>query len=126
GLTTSADRLWKLIEQRTKVGADTAVIDQRIWDLFGEEWAIVFTDLSGFSRQVAKFGIIHFLQIILEQEKLLLPVVEKHDGILVKTEADSLLILFRKAPQALACAVAMQRVCQQVNARRHEEEQVIL
>ena len=23
----------------------------RIWDLFGEEWAVVFTDLSGFSRR---------------------------------------------------------------------------
>ncbi|MDB4956371.1 MAG: putative adenylate/guanylate cyclase [Myxococcales bacterium] len=126
GLTTSADRLWKLIDQRTKVGADTAVIDQRIWDLFGEEWAIMFTDLSGFSRQVAKFGIVHFLQIIFEQEKLLLPVVESHDGILVKIEADSFLILFKKPARAVACAVAMQRVCHSVNARRPPEEQIIL
>ena len=39
--------------------ADLARIDQRIWDLFGEEWAVMFTDLAGFSRQVEAFGIIH-------------------------------------------------------------------
>jgi class 3 adenylate cyclase len=125
-LDRSLTRLWQLVEQRTHANADVEAIDRRIWDLFGEDWSIMFTDLSGFSRQVAKFGIIHFLQIILEQEKLLLPVVEKHDGILVKTEADSLLILFRRPTQAIACAVEMQRVCQHLNARRHAEEQIIL
>ena len=125
-LNSSSARLWRLIEERVKVGSDTKAIDQRIWDLFGEDWAIMFTDLSGFSRQVAKFGIIHFLQIIFEQKRLLLPVVENHDGILVKTEADSFMILFKKPERAIACAVAMQRVCQQVNTRRPAEEHVIL
>ena len=84
-LQTTSARLWKLIEERTHAGADIAAIDRRIWDLYGEEWAIMFTDLSGFSRQVAKFGIIHFLQIIFEKERLLLPVIEKHDGVLVRS-----------------------------------------
>ena len=79
-LKGSPARLWKLVEERARAGADVAAIDRRIWDLFGEEWAIVFTDLAGFSRRVEQFGIIHFLQIILEQKRLLLPVVEQHDG----------------------------------------------
>jgi adenylate cyclase len=125
-LKNSSARLWKLVEQRMQHGADTVAIDQRIWDLFGQEWAIVFTDLSGFSRQVAKFGIIHFLQIMLEQQHLLLPIVEDHDGILVKVEADSLLLLFKKPAQALACCIEMERMCQKVSARRPAEEQIIL
>jgi class 3 adenylate cyclase len=125
-LKGSSARLWKLVEERMKHGTDTAAIDQRIWDLFGEEWAVVFTDLAGFSRQVAQFGIIHFLQVMLEQQRLLLPIVEAHDGILVKIEADSFLILFKKASQALACAVAMQKKSQAVSARRPAEEQIVL
>ena len=125
-LKSSSARLWKLVEQRAQTGADVEAIDQRIWDMFGEEWAIVFTDLAGFSRRVEQFGIIHFLQIILEQKRLLLPIIEQHDGILVKLEADSLLILFRQAAGAVACAVAMQRACQALNQRRVPEEQVIL
>ena len=125
-LKGSPARLWKLIEERGLPGADTDAIDRRIWDLFGQEWAVVFTDLVGFSRQVARFGIIHFLQIILEQKRLLLPIVERHDGILIKLEADSLLILFRQASAAVICTIAMQRACQALNERRVPEEQVIL
>lgn len=122
----SSARLWKLVEERAQRGADVGAIDQRIWDLFGEEWAVMFTDLAGFSRQVAKFGIIHFLQIILEQKRLLLPVLEAHDGILIKIEADSLLVLFKKPAQALACAIEMQQKCQAASARTAPEEQVLL
>jgi class 3 adenylate cyclase len=125
-LKGSSARLWKLVEERAQPGADVARIDQRIWDLFGEEWAILFTDLAGFSRQVAKFGIIHFLQVILEQKSLLLPIAEAHDGILIKIEADSFMILFKKPVHALNCAIAMQSRCASLNARRSAEEQVIL
>ena len=125
-LKGSSARLWKLVEARSQPGADVVAIDQRIWDLFGEEWAIVFTDLAGFSRQVAKFGIVHFLQIMLEQKHLLLPIVEDHDGILIKVEADSFLILFKQPAHALRCAVAMQKKCASVNARRSPEEQIVL
>jgi adenylate cyclase len=125
-LKSSSARLWKLVEERARVGADIKVIDQRIWDLFGEEWSVMFTDLAGFSRQVARFGIIHFLQVMLEQKQLLLPIVEQHDGVLIKIEADSFMILFKKPAQALACAIAMQNKCAGVNARRSPEEQIIL
>ena len=125
-LKGSEVRLWHLIEQRAQPGADHERIDQRIWDLFGEEWAVMFTDLAGFSRQVAAFGIIHFLQEIFEQKRLLLPIVADHDGILIKTEADSFLILFKRAATAVRCAVAMQRACQHFNEKRPSESQVLL
>lgn len=126
GLKSSAERLWELIERRTERGADTAGIDARIWDLFGEQWAVVFTDLAGFSRRVEEFGIIHFLQIIYEHKKLLLPVIAEHDGFLVKTEGDSLLLLFRTVRRAVECSVAMMAACDKVNARRRPEEQILL
>jgi adenylate cyclase len=120
------ERLWRLIEERTKSGANTEAIDERIWDLFGEEWTIMFTDLAGFSRHVASFGIIHFLQVIHEHKKLLLPIVEEKCGILLKAEADSLMILFKRPASALACAIEMQHACQHANQRRIPEEQMLL
>ncbi len=125
-LKGSESRLWDLIRQRTQPGTDKAALDARIWDLFGDTWSIMFTDLSGFSRQTARFGITHFLQIIHEQKRLLLPIVAAHDGILVKVEADSFLILFRRPSTALRCALAMQHACQIYNRDRVEEEQVLL
>jgi adenylate cyclase len=125
-LKVSQERLWSLVEQRSQPGADVSELDRRIWDLFGEKWAVMFTDLSGFSRRVEQFGIIHFLQVIYEQRKLLLPIVERHDGLLIKEEADSLLILFRRVERALDAGIAMQRACRMVNERRKPEEQILL
>jgi adenylate cyclase len=125
-LKVSQARLWALIDERCQAGADVTEIDRRIWDLFGEEWAVMFTDLAGFSRRVEEFGIIHFLQIIHEQHKILLPIVERHDGLLIKEEGDSLLILFRRVDRALDCAISMQRACGKVNERRKPEEQILL
>lgn len=60
----STDRLELLIEERLNPKSDKARVDKRIWNLFGEKWAVLYTDLSGFSRNAAEFGIIHFLQTI--------------------------------------------------------------
>jgi len=126
-LSASEDRLERLIEAR--LGADTdrkKLIDERIWDLFGEEWCVMFTDLSGFSRNVAKFGIIHFLQTIYESERLLIPVIEDYDGILLKVEGDSFLVIFRNVEKGLRGAIAMQRTLKDYNVDKPDEEKVLL
>ena len=122
----SEDRLEKLIEDRLKPGADKKTIDERIWDLFGEKWCVMFTDLSGFSRGVAKFGIIHFLQTIFESQRILVPCIDRHDGILLKSEGDSLFVIFRSVRKALDCSLAMQRTVREYNRGRDDAEQVLL
>ncbi len=126
GIGASHDRLEKLIEARLAPGADKAHIDRRIWDLFGEEWAVMFTDLAGFSRKVVDFGIIHFLQTIHESHRLLVPCIDRHDGILLKTAGDSMLVIFRNVARALECAIDMQTTLAGYNTGRDESEQVLL
>lgn len=124
--TPSANRLWTLISERLKADADRAAIDRRIWNLFGETWAVMYTDLAGFSRKVEAFGIIHFLQVIYEAKRLFGPAIEAHDGLLLKEEGDSLLIIFRQPAQALDCAVAMQRAAMAYSANLPDEDKVEL
>jgi adenylate cyclase len=124
--SASEDRLYDLIEERLGEGADKEAIDRRIWDLFGEEWCIMATDLTGFSRGVAEFGIIHFLQTIFESERILVPVVQQHDGILLKVEGDSFLVIFRNPAKALQAAVEMQRTVRRYNRDKVPEEHVLL
>lgn len=120
------ERLRILIEQRLAPGADKEKIDAQIWDLFGEEWSVMFTDLSGFSRNVAKFGIIHFLVTIHEAERLLMPVIQDNGGFLLKVEGDSFLVIFRKPRNALECAVRMQKALEGYNADKQPEDKVLL
>ncbi|HOI74501.1 MAG TPA: adenylate/guanylate cyclase domain-containing protein [Syntrophales bacterium] len=125
-LSASEDRLERLIEERLIPGADKEKIDNRIWDLFGETWCVMFTDLSGFSRNVAQFGIIHFLQTIFESQRILIPIIENHDGILLKVEGDSFMVIFRNVPKALECSIEMQHTLRTYNENRPEEERILL
>jgi adenylate cyclase len=122
----AADRLENLIAERLAPGADTVAIDRRIWRIFGEKWAVLYTDLSGFSRNVAEFGIVHFLQTIYESHRLLVPLIEKDNGILLKTEGDSLIVMFRHVNDAIRCALAMQKCTQEYNQTRIDAEKVLL
>ncbi|HUX42428.1 MAG TPA: adenylate/guanylate cyclase domain-containing protein [Rectinemataceae bacterium] len=122
----SEDRLERLIRARLEPGADKERIDAQIWDLFGEDWSVMFTDLSGFSRRVAEFGIIHFLQVIYESERLLVPIIEEHDGILLKVEGDSFLVIFRNARKAFQCSIAMQASLASANVGRAPENRILL
>src|SRR5947207_10006221 len=86
----------------------------------------MFTDLPGFSRNVEKFGIIHFLQTIYESIRIFVPLIEEHGGILLKAEADSLLVIFRHPDLAMSCSIAMQHATQQYNKDTPPEERVLL
>lgn len=124
--SSSEERLSKLLSKRLEVGADKEKIDEKIWDLFGEQWAVMFTDLTGFSRKVEKFGIIHFLQTIYESERILVPIIEDFDGILIKIEGDSMLVIFRNVEKAVSCSLAMQKRLKGYNDDKTDEEKILL
>lgn len=125
-LRATESRLWDLVRRRMEDGADTGEIDRQINALFAERWAVMFTDLAGFSRKAEAFGITHFLQVIYRQRELLYPIIRDHGGILVKAEADSLLLIFRTSAGALDCAISMQRATGMANKRLVDEDQIHL
>ncbi len=122
----SADRLELLIEERLQPGSNREHIDERIWNLFGERWAVLYTDLSGFSRRVAEFGVIHFLQTIYASHRLLVPVIQHGNGVLLKTEGDSLMVIYRRPDDAVRSAIEMQQCCQRYSAGQKPEDKVLL
>lgn len=125
-ISSAEERLERLIQERIKTGSDKESIDQRIWDLFGEQWTVMCTDLAGFSRQVSDFGIIHFLQTIVESQRIFVPVIDRYEGILLKVEADSLLLIFRSTTKAVECAVAMRKTATNYNVGRPDTEQILI
>ncbi|MCC6464666.1 MAG: adenylate/guanylate cyclase domain-containing protein [Planctomycetes bacterium] len=119
-------RINRLLRDRAQAGSDKEAIDRHMWELYGETWAVMFTDLAGFSRATERFGITHFLQVIFESFRVYIPIVEEHDGVLLKVEGDSMLVLFRHAKSALDCALAMQRAGDRYNRKRPLEERLLL
>ncbi len=125
-MDNSYERLLALLSEWSEHGADKDAVEQKIWATFGEPWTVMFTDLSGFSRNVAEFGIVHFINVIVESEKLFAPILAAHNGFLVKREGDSLLIVFRRPVDALNAATEMQRACQTYSDTKPPEEKVLL
>ncbi len=125
-MQNSEDRLYDLIAKRTFPNANKTEIDKRIWDLFEEEWCVMMTDLAGFSRRVAEYGIIHFLQTIYESKRLLLPIIDEHEGFLLKSDGDSLLVIFRNPHKAMRCSLKMQQALVPYNQDKTEQEQIHL
>jgi adenylate cyclase len=120
------DRLEHLIAARLQPGADKVAIDATLWREFGTTLAVMFTDLSGFSRHVAHFGIVHFLEVIHEAARLHVPCIDRHGGRLLKAEGDSMLVTFESADVALAAAEEMQAVSAEFNRTSPPENAVLL
>ncbi|MBX9705209.1 MAG: adenylate/guanylate cyclase domain-containing protein, partial [Gammaproteobacteria bacterium] len=59
-------------------------------------------------------------------ERLLLPVIEQHEGFLLKTDGDSFLVIFRQPQKALQCALVMQQILIPYNEAKLEQERVHL
>lgn len=113
---TDADQLAALLTRRRQPDANHAAVDDEIFARFGRVRAVMFTDLVGFSRVVEAFGIVHFLQLIQESEALFEPLITAHGGRCLKHEGDSLLVLFDRPEEALACARAMVQATRVANA----------
>lgn len=121
---TDAEELAQLLTQRSAPGADRLQIDKAIDARFGQNQAVMFTDLVGFSRQVEAFGILHFLQLIHESEKLFVPLIAANQGSCLKHEGDSLLAVFDTPADALACAREMVAATNALNPKRAPEERI--
>jgi adenylate cyclase len=118
--------LWDLIEERANDESDSTEVDRRIWDRFGTEGAIVFTDLKGFTRRSEEYGITHFLETVLRSQQLLRPIIATHNGIAIDVVADSMMIWFDDLRDSLNCSIAMQNACQEFNVGKPPANQVLL
>lgn len=124
-MTKSELLLGRLIEERL-AGADVEAVDARIRGFFEEEWCVVFTDMADFSDRSVSLGIVPFLCQIHELKRMARPVIEGHGGFIIKAFADTFVILFRRAPDAIACLVELQRKLAAFNERRVPQERLEL
>ena len=102
-------RMAKLLQERNEHPERAAEIDARIKEVFGETLAVFVMDMSGFSRQTIRHGIVHFLAQIHRMHSIAAPVVEAHGGEVVKFEADNVFAVFPEVEQAVDAAVELDR-----------------
>jgi adenylate cyclase len=108
--------LERLLEQRNEHPERLAVIDREIWEAFGETHAVWVLDMCGFSRLTVRYGITHFLAMIHRLHAIVRPIVARHAGRVVKTEADNVFAVFGGVEPAVAAARDVQEQLATANA----------
>lgn len=90
-------------------------IDEDIRAKFEKERSIFVLDMSGFSKTVQRFGLIHYLAMIHRMQRVVAPVIQKMGGYVVKFEADNCFAVFPTADQALKAALQIKNDLDVVN-----------
>ncbi|MBN1352598.1 adenylate/guanylate cyclase domain-containing protein [candidate division KSB1 bacterium] len=100
-----------------------AEFDQLIWERFGIECAILVSDSSQFSYKAQVLGIIHYLNLIFRSHEMLFPILRRHEGELLKAEADNMLAIFPTVENAVSSAIEMNQVLADYNASVSADEE---
>jgi class 3 adenylate cyclase len=106
----------ELLRRRMNQPGAREEIDEEIRRRFETDLAVLMTDSVGFTRRTLEKGIIHVLSVLLMHRDLLEPLIEQHNGRLLKGEADNLFCVFPSVKDAVSSARAMNEELARYNA----------
>jgi adenylate cyclase len=87
-----------------------AEVTQIIYDVFGQDKAVMVLDMSGFCRNTREHSIVLVLSMIYQMRKLLTPCVEARGGQVIKAEADNLFCVFDTVIDAVLASRKIQNL----------------
>lgn len=100
-----AELLIKYAQADTKPAQEE--IETTLWAEFGTTRAVFVMDMSGFSRLTQKYGIVHYLSMVLRMQLTSQPIIESLGGRVVKFEADNCFAMFDSVLPAVEAAVRL-------------------
>ena len=109
-------RLEELIRERARLDAELERHQQLI--------TILFMDIVGSTRFYDQHGDLAGLVMVQKVLDRLIPQVEQHDGVVVKTIGDAILARFGNAQIAVRCGIVMQRTMADYNTNRAPADQI--
>ncbi len=121
-INRTRERLYKFLRERNEQPGRAAEIDAHIREVFGETLAVLVMDMSGFSRQTVRHGIIHFLAKIQRMHSIAIPLIEAREGVIIKLEADNIFAVFGAVANAVEAAVDIQKGMDAVNTLVPDEQ----
>ncbi|HOX22963.1 MAG TPA: adenylate/guanylate cyclase domain-containing protein, partial [Elusimicrobiales bacterium] len=87
-----------------------------IWKLFGEDWAVMFTDLSGFSKIGREYGYLYALEKVYISHLIQYRAIGNNDGTITEMPGDGLVVVFRQPELAVKAAIEMMQAAKRYNA----------
>jgi adenylate cyclase len=117
-------RLRGYLKDRAAAAPDErAALDAACMGRLFRRRAVVFTDCADFTVRTLRDGILHFLMVFHAAVDGVRAVVRRTGGVVVKVEADSLLLVYGDASRACAGALAVEAYLRRFNRQRTADEQ---
>lgn len=120
----SCSVLDKLLVERIEHPERAVAIDKKIKKTFEQEKTVFILDMSGFSRLVQRYGIIHYLAMIHRMRQVVGPVVERNGGIAIKFEADNCFAVFTSPDKAVLASLQIHHDLEVANLSTPDESDV--
>src|SRR5512146_1437642 len=112
----SDNEVAELLQQRLRLDAELAHYQQTV--------AVLSVDFVGANSLYQQHGDVAGLVMVQKFLDKLVPIIEKHEGEVVKTIGDTILARFQTAIHGVCCALNMQWSLLQHNTDRPRDEQI--
>ncbi|MFZ5820784.1 MAG: adenylate/guanylate cyclase domain-containing protein [Chloroflexota bacterium] len=90
-------------------------IEKLLWHDFGRRKLVFVLDMSGFSLLTRKYGVVHYLSLVKRMQLTARPIIEEHNGLVVKFEADNCFAMFDTALSAVRAAIQLNTAFEAMN-----------
>ena len=94
--------------------------DSTIMKKYEKLLTIMFTDIEGYTKMTASQSIVETMATLQESDEILPPIIEKHEGTVIKKIGDAFMARFDSADSALIAGVQIQQALHANNRKRQE------
>ena len=102
--------LEKLLDERAR-------LDDLLKQKFIKQISVMFTDMKDSTALAESEGDIAIRFLIKRQNDILFPIIEKNDGVMIKTMGDGTLSYFKDAQKSLRAAIEIQKIINEINIK---------
>jgi class 3 adenylate cyclase/tetratricopeptide (TPR) repeat protein len=122
--TTQSERAQSSHEDTDDLIKRVAELDEELHKKMTREIAVLFTDIRGSTTFFKIHGDIAGRLMMQRHYDMLFPLIEHHEGTIIKTVGDSIMATFNVPPQAVTAAIAMQRRLAEYNVHQSNEDPI--
>jgi len=95
--------------------ADTSILKK-----YEKRLTIMFTDIKGYTAMTESQSVVETMAILQESDEIQLPIIAKHEGVVIKKIGDAFMARFDTADSAIMASVQIQQAIYQNNVQRKE------
>ncbi|RLB92044.1 MAG: hypothetical protein DRH26_07100, partial [Deltaproteobacteria bacterium] len=99
-------------------------LDQILSDRFKKEVVILFSDICGYTQYIDTKGDISGRAMLRRHNDIVLPQIKKHNGVLIKTIGDAVMVSFSTSLDAIKAAIGIQNDLYEYNNKSGAKDSI--